>query len=83
MGVYFSFLKQTALRRVHDGVHVAQSTWLSFVQFKEGWVPSDYVRETIGAHAHQLMQQKVRDLELDVFLSGTNFDAAFYEAIRV
>ncbi|XP_025078053.1 uncharacterized protein LOC112554486 [Pomacea canaliculata] len=38
----------------------------------EGWVPSDYVRET----------QKVRDLELDVFLSGTNFDAAFYEAIR-
>ena len=50
---------------------------------QEGWIPSDYVRKTIGAHAHELMQQNVRDLELDLFLSVTNFDVAFLQAIRV
>lgn len=48
----------------------------------EGWTPSDYVQSTIGSHAHELMQQRVRDLELDLFLSVTNFDVAFLQAIR-
>lgn len=48
----------------------------------EGWVAADYDRTVLGSHAHELMQQNVRDLELDLFLSGTNFDVAFLQAIR-
>lgn len=48
----------------------------------EGWMPADYVRKAIGVHAHEQMQQRVRDLELDLFLSATNFDVAFLQAIR-
>ncbi|XP_076443494.1 uncharacterized protein LOC143281995 [Babylonia areolata] len=48
----------------------------------EGWMPTDYVRKSIGVHAHEQMQQRVRDLELDLFLSATNFDVSFLQAIR-
>ncbi|KAL8585091.1 hypothetical protein ACOMHN_013107 [Nucella lapillus] len=48
----------------------------------EGWLPADYVQKAIGVHAHEQMQQRVRDLELDLFLSATNFDVAFLQAIR-